>query len=226
MAQELKSTVKKIWSTPDGEKLIAYCARVSSTNQENPDIQKLLEYCFKHKHFSIFEMANFCAEIITSRAIAQQIIRHRSFTFQEFSQRYADVSQQDEPFQKIHPRVQDTKNRQNSFDTLSEADREWFYQNMQNVEEFSMKLYKDALARGIAKESARFFLPLNTTSKIYMNGSVRSWIHYFLSRLHPSTQLEHRLVAQELFREFQVEYPIISSMIQIQHNSDTGNTAV
>lgn len=187
-------TVRLIAITPEAEKIIGYCARVSNPkNQHNTDVSKLLGYCIKNNHWSIFEMANMVLEIETSRAIAQQILRHRSFSFQEFSQRYAEMHEQI----KYAPRRTDVKNRQNSIDDLSQQDKDWFMIAQDRVWEESHSLYTEALKKGIAKESARFLLPLSTKTKIYMNGSVRSWIHYLNLRTDSSTQLEHRQIAEQ-----------------------------
>lgn len=180
--------VKLVWITPDAEQLMAYCARVSSPNQDNPEFEKLLRYCIINEHWSVFEMASMCVEITTSRAISAQILRHRSFSFQEFSQRYAAVTE----FETYEARRQDTKNRQNSLDDMSEADKEWFRWAQATIQESSKDLYAQALERGIAKEQARFLLPMATRTKLYMSGSVRSWIHYCRLRGKSGTQKEHR----------------------------------
>lgn len=197
------------------EELIAYCARVSNPeNQMNSSTSaKLLAYCIKNKHWSIFEQVDIGMEIITSRAIAAQILRHRSFCFQEFSQRYAKA---------IHAvaqdaRRQDAKNRQNSLDDLSPEVREWFKNKQMDIIALSHKYYEEALAIGIAKESARFLLPLSTTTKIYMKGSARSWITYLMVRLDKATQLEHRQVAMECWTVFKDQFPIISEVLKEMH---------
>lgn len=207
----LKMKVELVHSTPEGERLIAYCARVSSEKQDNPDYAKLLSYCIKHKHWSIFEMASMCVEIETSRAIAQQILRHRSFHFQEFSQRYAQAI--DKP--EFYPaRRQDSKNRQNSIDDMSDKDRAWFIRAQQDNWDECYSLYVQALDRGVAKEQARFLLPLSTTTKMYMHGTVRDWIHYLLVRTDKSTQLEHRLIAEECKKIFIKEYPVVAQALE------------
>jgi len=197
---------KLIWITPDAEKIIAYCARVSSSNQDNPDIKGLLKYCAKHGHWSVFEMANMCIEINTTRAISAQILRHRSFSFQEFSQRYASVEQDLEIPQL---RRQDLKNRQNS---INDLDKE-MVENIQGeiIEHFkkTKDLYRKILNLGVAKECARSILPMNSPTRMYINGSVRSWIHYLQVRTHESTQLEHRIVALQIKEIFKKELPII-----------------
>ena len=196
--------------TPDSETTIGYCARVSNPkNQENPDVDKLLGFCIKHGHWSIFEMANMVVEINTTRGIAAQILRHRSFSFQEFSQRYAEA----EGFEDIEPRRQDKKNRQNSLDDLSKHDREWYKIALNEENRRCYSKYKEALNRGIAKESARFLLPLNTKTRMYMNGTVRSWIHYIHLRPHESTQKEHQDIANEIKGIFIEQFPVTSSAL-------------
>lgn len=200
--------VTLIWITPESEKNIMYCARVSSADQtsENP---KLLSYCLKHGHWSPFEMANMCIEITTSRAIAQQILRHRSFSFQEFSQRYAKAT----ICEMYEARRQDTKNRQNSIDDMSKEDQIWFDNAQDEVIDRSLQLYEEALKRNIAKEQARFLLPLSTQTKLYMNGSIRSWIHYLQLRDGNGTQLEHQKIAQCIKDIFIKELPEISKAL-------------
>jgi thymidylate synthase (FAD) len=201
--------VKLINATPKGEQLIAYCARVSSPNQDNPEYEGLLRYCVKHGHWSVFEMADMTVEIITSRAIAAQILRHKSFSFQELSQRYSAVTE----FETIEARRQDTKNRQNSIDDLSEQDKAWFLSAQSRVINEANNVYRDALDRGIAKECARMVLPLLTQTRLYMKGSVRSWIHYLAVRDSPDTQLEHRLVAQAAKQIFCEQFPVVGLLI-------------
>lgn len=190
------SKVSLVWATPEAEQKIAYMARVSNPdNQDNHETAgKLISYLIKHKHWSPFEMVNVCMEIETTRDIARQILRHRSFSFQEFSQRYAEALNTE----FSEPRLQDPKNRQNSIevDNLT-LDYAWF--NLQNkVAETAENAYKEALELGIAKEVARKVLPEGLTmSRMYMNGSLRSWIHYIDIRTGPETQKEHREVAQQ-----------------------------
>lgn len=192
-----QSTVKLVWATPDAENLVARMARVSNpANQNNPaTATKLLQYLIKHKHWSPFEMVNICMEIETTRDIARQILRHRSFSFQEFSQRYA-VS---EGFvQNSQARMQDTKNRQNSLYTDDISIQNWFEGAQRRLVEEAKFLYTAALDKGIAKECARVFLPEGlTVSKMYMNGTLRSWLHYVSIRQDDSTQKEHRDVAKQ-----------------------------
>jgi thymidylate synthase (FAD) len=203
------SNVRLISFTPDAEKNIAYCARVSSPNQENPDIAKLIKYCIDHKHFSIFEQAHMTVEIETSRMISAQILRHRSFTFQEFSQRYAEV----QDFESYEARRQDHKNRQNSIDDLSpEIKAEWLKRQEENFER-CMQHYSWALAQGIAKECARSVLPMQTGTKLYMTGSIRSWIHYLDLRCDKDTQKEHRDIANDIKQVFIKEFPVISEAL-------------
>lgn len=204
--------VKLISITPDSEKIIAYCARVSSPHQDNEEFSGLLKYCMTHGHWSIFEMANMCVEIETSRAIAQQILRHRSFSFQEFSQRYAEAL----TYETYEARRQDTKNRQNSIDDMPQETKDWFKMAQNITWQHCHELYGTALGFGIAKEQARFLLPLNTQTKLYMNGSVRSWIHYFKTRLEKGTQLEHRQIAEKIFEIFTTQMPIIGSLVYQQ----------
>lgn len=187
-------TVKLVWATPDAEKLIAYMARVSNpTNQDNPDTApKLLSYLMKNKHWSPFEMVNVCMEIETTRDIARQILRHRSFSFQEFSQRYAEV----QGFEKSEVRLQDTKNRQNSLETENQYLQQWWNEVQGAVLRDAEFFYQAALDKGIAKEQARKLLPEGMTmSRMYMNGTLRSWLHYVNIRCDAATQKEHREVA-------------------------------
>ena len=202
--------VRPISTTPDAEKIIGYCARVSNPkNQDNPNVSKLLAYCIKYGPWSIFEMANMVIEINTTRGIAAQILRHRSFSFQEFSQRYAEAL----GFEQVNPRRQDKKNRQNSLDDLSDSTKQWFNSAVSSIQDKSESLYKEALNRGIAKECARFLLPLNTKTKMYMNGTVRSWIHYIKLRTDPSTQKEHRDIAEEIKNVFSAQFPITAEAL-------------
>lgn len=193
------------------QEIISYCARVS-----NPDNQlnfeaasKLLRYCIKHKHWSIFEQADMTIEIVTSRAIAAQILRHKTFNFQEFSQRYQQVTR----IQKYQARRQDTKNRQNSFDDLEQSTKDWFDIAQQKLANDSMELYNEAINKGIAKECARFLLPLATETRLYMKGSIRSWITYLMVRLDKSTQKEHRDIAEECWNIFKEQLPDISEAL-------------
>lgn len=203
------SSVKLIHITPEAEKHIAYCARVSSPNQDNPEYSKLIQYLIKHKHWSPMEMASMCVEIETTRAISPQILRHRSFSFQEFSQRYSQASE----MEFTQARRQDLKNKQNSIDDMSDETKEWFLDAQQQVWDLSNKLYKDALSQGIAKEAARGLLPLNTKTKLYMHGTIRSWIHYVEVRSDVSTQLEHREIALAIKEILKKEIPQIAEAL-------------
>jgi thymidylate synthase (FAD) len=207
--------VKLISVTPDAEKLIAYCAKVSNPKgQDSDNYAKLLKYCIEHHHWSIFEMAFLTLEINTTRGIAAQILRHRSFTFQEFSQRYADASLLSEEIPVFELRRQDTKNRQNSIDDIADETRvKW---NTKIREHFakSKALYDGMIADGIAKECARFILPLATPTKLYMSGSIRSWTHYINLRSAHGTQKEHMDIANEAKEIFKTQFPIISEALE------------
>ena len=183
------NTAKLISVTPDAEKHMAYCARVSNpANQDNEKFSGLLKYCVKHQHWSIFEQAYMTLELTTTRGIAAQVLRHRSFTYQEFSQRYADSSLLMDKIPLPKLRRQDEKNRQNSIDDLDPFDVQNLELQMQTLFDSSMALYQQMLGRGVAKECARFVLPLAVPTKIYMTGSVRSWIHYIDLRSANGTQ--------------------------------------
>jgi thymidylate synthase (FAD) len=210
----MKPEVKLISVTPDAEKHMAYCARVSNpNNQENDNFSGLLKYCIDHQHWSIFEQAFLSVEINTSRGIAAQILRHRSFTFQEFSQRYADSSLLGEiPLPEL--RRQDTKNRQNSTDDLDPDLAGQLYSEMQNHFKASQDLYKRLLDVGVAKECARFVLPLATPTRLYMAGSVRSWIHYIDLRSGHGTQKEHKHIAELIRNIFTCEFPVIAKALE------------
>lgn len=198
--------VKLISVTPDSERIIMYCARVSNPANQDSNSPGLLSYCIKHGHWSIFEMADMCVEIETSRAISAQILRHKSFFFQEFSQRYAEA----QGFETYPARRQDNKNRQNSIDDMSLEDQEWFSIAQHETQVLAERKYNEALRRGIAKEQARFLLPMSTTTKIYMKGSLRSWIHYLDLRCDVATQLEHREIANEIKKLFCEQFPILA----------------
>jgi thymidylate synthase (FAD) len=203
--------VKLISITPRAEEVMAYCARVSNPeNQGNPDISRLMSYCAKHGHWSIFEQANMVLEVQTSRAIAPQILRHRSFSFQEFSQRYAKADE----FAPAKPRRQDSKNRQNSIDDFDLDVQQWFSEVQREVWELGYQKYNEALNKGIAKECARALLPLSTATKIYMNGTIRSWIHYIELRTQESTQLEHRVIAEKCRAIFIDQLPVIAKALR------------
>jgi thymidylate synthase (FAD) len=205
-------SAKLVWATDEAEVKIVFMARVSNPkNQENKNIEGLIKYCFKNRHWSIFELCNMCVEIECETAIATQILRHRSFTFQMFSQRYASV---DSDLNVPQFRSQDTKNRQNSIDNVDDTIKdnlknEWIEHNLK-----TKNLYRKMLKEGIAKETARFILPQNAPSRLYMNGTCRSYIHYLQCRLDPSTQKEHRAVALEIQKIFNKQFPIIGKLIQ------------
>jgi thymidylate synthase (FAD) len=207
------SLVQLITSTPDAEKSMAYIARVSNPkNQDNNDFSKLLGYCIKNEHWSVFEQAYMTLQIETTRGIAAQILRHRSFTFQEFSQRYADSTQLGEiPIPEL--RRQDNKNRQNSISDLSEEVINQFNEKIKLQFNLNKKLYEEMLEAGIAKECARFVLPLATPTRIYMTGSCRSWIHYINLRTGHGTQKEHMNIAQECKNIFSQVYPVVASAL-------------
>ena len=189
-------TVDLVHVTPDAEQLVAYMARVSNpANQDNPNSAKLIRYLIKHKHWSPFEMVNMCVQIKTTRSIAAQILRHRSFSFQEFSQRYAEV--QERP---ITPNIrrQDTENRQNSIDDMNEFTVQDFQLRANQLYDMANFLYKDMLAAGVAKECARDILPLASPTTMYMNGTIRSWMHYVDLRCANGTQYEHKIIADQV----------------------------
>lgn len=187
------------------EDLIAHAARVSNPqNQLNTETApKLLRYLIKHSHWSPFELVSATVEITTSRAIAAQILRHRSFTFQEFSQRYSQAS----TYESYPARRQDLKNKQNSIDDMSEEDKEWFRVAQQDVWDSAHNYYQEALHRGVAKEQARMLLPLNTSTTLYMSGTLRSWLHYLSLRCDKDTQLEHREIAEAIKKELGQQFP-------------------
>ena len=194
---------------------MGYVARVSNpNNQDNPNVSGLLKYCIKHNHWSVFEQAHMTVEIETTRGIAAQVLRHRSFTFQEFSQRYADVSyiREDIPLPEL--RRQDTKNRQNSIDDIDAHTRQNFEIEMRKHFDSSIDLYKKMLHAGIAKECARFVLPLATPTRIYMTGSCRSWIHYIDLRSAHGTQQEHKEIAEACREVFVEQFPIVSEALE------------
>ena len=200
--------------TPDAEKTIGYVARVSNpNNQDNPKVAGLLKYCIKHGHWSIFEQAHMTLQIETTRGLAAQILRHRSFTFQEFSQRYADSSMLAKEIPLPDLRRQDDKNRQNSIDDLSPLVVQDFNSKMQKHFVDGMKLYKEMLDAGVAKECARFVLPLATPTRIYMTGSVRSWIHYVDLRSAHGTQKEHMAVAEGVRSIFAEQFPTVAQAL-------------
>ena len=191
-----KQKVNLVWITPNVEEVITYCARVSSSEQNLDNKERLLKYLINNKHWSPFEMGSMCVEIITSRAIGRQILRHRSFSFQEFSQRYAKVQE----FTKVEPRLQSEKNRQGSVEGISNKLKNKFNVEMEVLLDTIEKTYNGWIEDGIAKESARFILPENTITKMYMCGTIRSWIHYIQLRCKNNVQKEHREIS-EMIRE-------------------------
>lgn len=211
------NAVKLIHATPKGDELVAYMARVSNPeNQDNPDSARLISYLIKHKHWSPFEMVSACVEINTTRDIARQILRHRSFHFQEFSQRYADASLLGDIVER-ECRLQDVKNRQNSL-CIPEGSLhhvEWA-RDQREVWGIAVANYRYALQRGVAKEQARALLPEGLTpSRMYMHGTLRDWIHYIEVRTDPSTQKEHRLIAQSIADVLRIEFPAVFSAVAI-----------
>ena len=201
---------KLIWVTPDAEQLIGKIARVSNPkNENNPNVEGLLKYLIKHKHWSPFEMASMCVEIHTTRAIAPQILRHRSFSFQEFSQRYAIPT---DTFATVQPKLrrQDVKNRQNSIDDLPSETTEYYDQRIDDHFRQGVELYESLLHSGVAKECARAVLPLNTVTRLYMSGTIRSWLHYVDLRGDNGTQLEHMQIARSVGEILDTELPTIA----------------
>jgi thymidylate synthase (FAD) len=210
-----KMKVEFVTVTPDAEKTMAYVARVSNpSNQDNENYAGLLRYCIKHNHWSVFEQAHMTLEIETSRGIAAQILRHRSFTFQEFSQRYADTNLLSHEIPVPELRRQDDKNRQNSTDDLAE---EKVFAMNKAIRDFFVEaqdLYNYLLSQGVAKECARFVLPLATPTRIYMTGSCRSWIHYINLRSAHGTQKEHMLIAEACKEVFKQQFPTVSEALE------------
>ena len=207
--------VKFVSITPDAEKTMAYIARVSNpSNQENEKYSGLLKYCIKHNHWSVFEQSSMTLEIETTRGLAAQILRHRSFTYQEFSQRYADTKLLDDNIPLPKLRKQDLKNRQNSIDDLDEFLVQDFELEMAKLFESSMNLYNRMLEQGVAKECARFVLPLAIPTRLYMTGSCRSWIHYINLRSAHGTQKEHMDIAEECRRIFTEQFPAVSEALE------------
>ena len=208
-------TVKLVSATPDAEKHMAYVARVSNPNNQDSDkFAGLLKYCIKHGHWSVFEQAFMTVEINTTRGLAAQILRHRSFTYQEFSQRYADSSLLGDSIPLPKLRRQDDKNRQNSIDDIDPLMQQDFEIKMQRHFVDGMKLYKEMLDAGIAKECARFVLPLATPTRLYMTGSVRSWVHYIDLRSAHGTQKEHMDVAEETRSIFIKQFPTVAEALE------------
>ena len=215
-------TVQLTWTTPNAEELIVKMARVSAPkNQDNVSTApRLLQYLIKHKHWSPFEMANMCIEIETTRAISAQILRHRSFAFQEFSQRYADTNELGSPVVP-HLRRQDFKNRQNSIDDLTPDDIGNYYRRIGQLFEDAEHLYSEMVSSGVAKECARNVLPLATKTRLYMNGTLRSWLHFIDLRTGPETQMEHRQIAKECKEIFTEQFPVISEAMWGGYQEET-----
>lgn len=207
-------SVKLISVTPDAEKLMSYCARVSNpSNQDSDNYAKLLAYCIKNKHWSIFEMASMSLEVNTTRGIAAQILRHRSFNFQEFSQRYADTTLLAEEIPLFELRRQDDKNRQNSIDDIPDEVRAKWGMRIREHFAKAKSIYDGMIVDGIAKECARFILPLATPTRLYIHGNIRSWIHYIELRSSNGTQKEHMLIAEEAKRIFSEQFPTVSEAL-------------
>lgn len=205
--------VKLVWTTPNGEQLIGDMARVSAPENQGKDSSRLLQYLISHQHWSPLEMANACFEINTTRDIARQLLRHRSFSFQEFSQRYSSVDKLDKaPLREA--RAQDSKNRQNSLEIMNYNDKDMWNQMQEQVVAHALGVYQDALNMGIAKEVARVVLPEGlTTSKMYMNGTIRSWYHFCQLRCGNGTQKETKQIADSIKEELKQNYPNIWSNI-------------
>jgi len=211
----MMSNVKLISVTPDAEKTMAYVARVSNpSNQENENYAGLLRYCIKHNHWSVFEQAHMTLEIETTRAICAQILRHRSFTYQEFSQRYADTSLLTDHIPVPDLRRQDEKNRQNSTDDLEGYLKLKLEGEIQEHFESANRLYKRLLSHGVAKECARMVLPLAVPTRIYMTGSCRSWIHYIDLRSAHGTQKEHMIIAEQCREVFKQQFPTVAEALE------------
>ena len=209
--------------TPDAEKTMGYVARVSNpNNQDNPKVAGLLGYCIKHGHWSVFEQAHMTLEINTTRGLAAQILRHRSFTYQEFSQRYADSSMLSNDIPLFDLRRQDTKNRQNSIDDIDPWTKQKYEILIQNHFKQGMDLYKQMLDDDIAKECARFVLPLATPTRLYMTGSVRSWIHYIDLRSAHGTQKEHMEIAEMCRQHFICQFPDTAKALEWCPDGDCG----
>ena len=206
--------VKVVSVTPDAEKQIAYCARVSNPkNQENSSYEGLIRYCIRNHHWSVFEHAFLTLEINTSLAIATQILRHRSFTFQQFSQRYADATELVVEIPLPEMRSQDLKNRQNSNDDIPQEKKDEFSVKIKELFDHSLEVYKYLISQGVAKECARFVLPQATSTRVYMSGSLRSWIHYIDLRSANGTQKEHADIANECKAVFSSQFPAIAKAL-------------
>ena len=206
--------VKLVTVTPKAEETMGYVARVSNpNNQDNPNVAGLLKYCIKHQHWSVFEQAHMTVEIETTRGLAAQILRHRSFTFQEFSQRYANTNFLGQiPIPDL--RRQDESNRQNSIDDVPSKQVKFLQKEIAMHFAAAQDLYNELIREGIAKECARFVLPLATPTKLYMTGTVRSWIHYIDLRSAHGTQKEHMVIAEECRELFKEQFPITSEALE------------
>ena len=201
--------------TPDAETTMGYIARVSNpANQDNPKVAGLLKYCIKHNHWSVFEQATMTLELETTRAIAAQVLRHRSFTYQEFSQRYADTNLLTSVIPVPELRRQDTKNRQNSINDIPEEQTKFLQSKIERYFAEGSDLYNELLREGVAKECARFVLPLATPTRLFMTGSVRSWIHYIDLRSAHGTQKEHMEIAEQCRTIFTEQFPTISEALE------------
>ena len=210
--------IKLISVTPEAEKTIGYVARVSNpNNQENPKVAGLLKYCIQHQHWSIFEQAFMTVEIETTRGLAAQILRHRSFTFQEFSQRYADTNLLADEIPMFDLRSQDLKNRQNSNDDIPEEQTKRLQDQIARYFAEGLDLYNELIREGVAKECARFVLPLATPTRIYMTGSVRSWIHYIDLRSAHGTQKEHMDIVEEIRGIFKQQFPVCTNALNWEY---------
>lgn len=209
-------TVKLIWVTPDGDQLLGDMARVSNPQNQGKDAGRLVKYLMDHKHWSPFEMVNACVEINTTRDIARQILRHRSFSFQEFSQRYAGVDKLDVPAER-EVRLQDTENRQNSIPVQDQKLAGWWRDVQCGLRDHASEVYHQALEKGIAKEVARAVLPEGLTpTRMYMNGSLRSWIHYWGERCAPATQAEHRSISNLTRSVVLCHFPSVQAALNVE----------
>ena len=206
------SNVKLMWATPKADQMIAYMARVSNPdNQDNEEFQRLLKYLMKHKHVSPFEMASMCVQIDTTRDISRQILRHRSFSFQEFSQRYEDVTKLGDMVER-DCRLQDSTNRQNSLECQDEELKSLWSALECDVWDLAINSYDMALKQGIAKEQARALLPEGLTpTRMYMTGTIRSWIHYIQVRADETTQKEHRVIAEQVLQVLREAAPVTAA---------------
>ena len=214
MQKQLMKKVKLVSVTPDAEKTMAYIARVSNpNNQDNDKFAGLLKYCIQHQHWSVFEQSSMTLEIETTRAIAAQILRHRSFTYQEFSQRYAQSNELGK-IELPQLRRQDTKNRQNSIDDLDPFVQQKLEAQMITLFSSAQSLYNQMIEEGVAKECARMVLPLCTPTRIYMTGSCRSWIHYINLRSAHGTQKELMEIAEECRSVFTKQFPVVSEALE------------